>query len=279
MNFENAKVILSGYRVIGLKNTDIEKLIKSQESSFAINDSVTKDVPVEPAVNQTMAQSTPVTPVMPEQPSVEVTPEVKVEPVKPEQPQMVSNPTPEPIPSIDPAPAAEAPDEIVTQTGNIFDNPMPSVPPVSSTPVSEPVSTEPAFDEPVLSDNSFSMPAQEPTQTFETPTDFFNKSEIQKPQVATPVEPKLTNIPKFEPTINEPKVEDPALIYLDSIEEIVRNTKEIVEGKNQMIDALNKKVELLTNELNNLKSAKLNNLQTGDTRVLTPNNNINNQAA
>ena len=32
MNFENAKVILSGYRVIGLKNTDIEKLIKSQES-------------------------------------------------------------------------------------------------------------------------------------------------------------------------------------------------------------------------------------------------------
>ena len=89
----------------------------------------------------------------------------------------------------------------------------------------------------------------------------------------------MTNIPKFEPTINESKVEDPALIYLDSIEEIVRNTKEIVEGKNQMIDALNKKVELLTNELNNLKSAKLNNLQMGDTRVLTPNNNINNQAA
>lgn len=261
MNFANAKVILSGYRVIGLKNTDIEKLIKSQESSFAINDSVTKDVPVEPAVNQTMAQSTPVTPIMPE------------------QPQMVSNPTPEPIPSIDPAPAVEAPDEMVTQTGNIFDNPMPSVPPVSSTPVSEPVSTEPAFDEPVLSDNSFSMPAQEPTQTFETPTDFFNKSEIQEPQVATPVEPELTNIPKFEPTINEPKVEDPALIYLDSIEEIVRNTKEIVEGKNQMIDALNKKVELLTNELNNLKSAGLNNLQMGDTRVLTPNNNIYNQAA
>lgn len=259
MNFENDKVILSGYRVIGLKNTDIEKLIKSQESSFAINDSVTKDVPVEPAV--------------------EVTPEVKVEPVMPEQPQMVSNPTPEPIPSIDPAPAAEAPDEMVTQTGNIFDNPMPSVPPVSSTPVSEPVSTEPAFDEPVLSDNSFSMPAQEPTQTFETPTDFFNKSEIQEPKVATPVEPELTNIPKVETTINEPKVEDPALIYLDSIEEIVRNTKEIVEGKNQMIDALNKKVELLTNELNNLKSAGLNNLQTGDTRILTPNNNIYNQAA
>ena len=46
-----------------------------------------------------------------------------------------------------------------------------------------------------------------------------------------------------------------------------------------MIDALNKKVELLTNELNNLKSAGLNTPQMGDTRVLTPNNNIYNQAA
>ena len=243
---ENSKVILSGFRAIGLKNVDIEKFAKVQESSFTVKEEPTVSVP------ETQVVSEP-------QPSVvsQVTPEPQASteiPVSPQPVEVSETPVQQSVNQQVETPVAAQTDE-VQKVPNIFDMPAPEVAPAEPTPSVAPISNESAFDTPVMSEP---MPATpQPEQSLDTPTEFFAKEEA--------------------PTLNSSS-EDPAL---DSIEEIVRNTREMIESKNKMISALNQKVEVLTEELNKVKMVNQNTSQVemGGQRVLSPNQNVYNQAA
>ena len=246
---ENSKVILSGFRAIGLKNADIEKFAKVQESSFTVKEEPTVSVPETQVVSE--PQPSVVSQVTPE-PQVSTEIPVSPQPVEVEETSIQQNINPQVQTPVD------AQDDEVQKVPNIFDMPAPEVAPVEPTPSPAPISNESAFDTPVMSEP---MPATpQPEQSLDTPTEFFAKEEA--------------------PILNSSS-EDPALIYLDSIEEIVRNTREIIESKNKMISALNQKVEVLTEELNKVKMVNQNTSQVemGGQRVLTPNQNIYNQAA
>lgn len=275
MNFDNAKIMLNGFRAIGLKDSDIEKFNKAQESSFGINEKVTstsENQVINNAINEQQIKvenptltSAPVPPI-PGEKTIEqtvATPGLETAVLNekmnaPINEGLAQSQTPiQPVQDV----ITPAPVEEIKQEANIFDmpNPMPEIKPqVQETPVI-PQSEAPAFDMPTIEEKE---PVSEPS--LETPTDFYKAEAQLKSNLNGSMMPD----------------EDPALVYLDSIEEIIKNTREIIEGKNKMINALNDKINLLTGELTKIKSQQMPQQEiSGEQRVLTPNNNIFDQAA
>ncbi len=258
----DSKIKSEGFRAIGLKNSDVEKFNKVQESSFKVNEGVTETVSENNPVLEQSVSSTPT--------SQEVKQSV---PAMNEQTATI-NPTPEPI--VEQAPVVEPVVESTSQQveqpivnevpqTNIFDTPVPEhTTVIQPEPEVAPQTEAPAFDMPVINYKKESEIIPNASAPLETPVEFYKSEEAET---------------------NAQMTEDPALAYLDSIEELVINAKEIIKSKNEtiknkdeMIKALNQKITILTDELNKAKMPEVTPTMQGTQRVFTPNNTYN-QAA
>lgn len=227
MNLENSKVILDSYRVIGIKDTDKEKLISAtmkKESSFTPTD----------AVSEPMIQDQPIVEVVPEiMPEVtsNVTPEVTLV-----MPEVSSEPTfVQPVePTLNEVP--EVVHEVTPEVTNMFDAPVDSVNPVfPEQPVTAEaeVTVEPSVVNPVMGEDVQGGNAMTPE--LDTPQNFFDK--VEQPANDT----LESNASSYS--------EDPAIIMIDNI-------RKVVEDKNEMIKALNDKIDVLTEQVKNLEEAR-----------------------
>lgn len=141
MSLDNAKVIsFDGFRAIGLKNSDKEKLEKAQESSFEVPEAVVEPAPEENVMSEKV-----------------VAPEVNNAPVS--EPNMFDQqPVVEPAPVMETEPVQEVPNT------NIFDQPDPVM---ESAPVNTPVTPEmPKTNE---------VPTE--SNVLDTPQTFFSREE------------------------------------------------------------------------------------------------------
>lgn len=228
MNLESGKIKSEGNRVIGLKIDDMNKLAEAyskKESSFTSNSEVT---------NEPMIQN---------QPLVEVIPEI-MEGVTQE------------VPAITPVAQTDAPAII-----------QPIIPEVTD-------QTQIIKETPQVEPNIFDIPVAEPqTPLFEAPNPVIETPQIVEQQpyiIPQPVEevqggftntisPELDTPQKFfdkveGPTNNTiigeksiansniPAYDDPAIIMLDNI-------KDILKSKNEMIEVLNNKINLLEEQV------------------------------
>ncbi len=221
MNLENGKVILDSFRVIGLKNSDMEKLFaasQKQESSFSGVDQV-----IEAAL-------------APDSETVVVTDAPKVEaPVMQVEPQSFTPGVADTVSGF-------------TAQPNMFDVP------VENQSVSEPqMNVMPNYNEPV-----FTQPVPEQNMNVGMTPDFnnvYNNGYVEDvqggPQVSvdnldTPqtfydrVEQENSN--QVTQAQNDYYNQDPAILMVDNI-------KKVIEDKNSIIKDLSDRVNVLENQL------------------------------
>ena len=220
IDFENAiKITNDGSRVIGLKNTDLEKLYNaslSKESSFGVvneakvipdnnltvpNEPIMEDAnKVEMNVNSTVNEDVNVFDKLEEEPVVEdqapdvfsqVPPVINNIPVNDELNNDVSTPSFD-TPSIDPIYANEDP-----------------------------------IKEPLLNNEANSSVA------LDTPQTFFNREEI-----------------------NEGIIDDPALIIVDNLKKLIEDKNSMINALNEKINVLENKNEILNEQLMKSEEAR-----------------------
>lgn len=220
VNLEGSRNILDSFRVIGIKDSDKEKLVQAslkQESSFVPNENV----------SEPMIQNQPIVEVVPE-----IMPEVTVLDSTPEVNQ-VSEPAPV---FMTPEPVVETPvmTEVPVET-SVFDIPLQEVAPEQPVMESPSVNLEPTM--PVINEEVQGGVQNTTSTELSTPQDFFNN-----------VEQPSNDIVITQEIVDSNKSDDPAVLMLNSL-------KELIDSKNEMISALNEKNSVLTKQVEDLKEA------------------------
>ncbi len=224
MNLENGRVILEDSRVIGIREGDklaLQKAAEKKESSFtSSNEPMIQDQPIVQVVPEIMPDMNPGYNNM-QQPVVE-TPKV-VEPIEPVVPSVQPMMQPDFGTQVSPTNIFDTGVMNQNSSGDLNANAMKPNPVDLN--VVQPSVNQFTFDEVqggVTNNNSSEL---------DTPQTFFDS--VEKSNMNTPSNFENSNA----------SYDDPAIIMLD-------NVRDIVNRKNQTIEALNKKIDFLQNQLN-----------------------------